>query len=244
MTRRRPLIAVPAMSSASVQGLRHAGSVAANAVLAGIARAGGDPVIVSPVTGFSSWDAIDGIVLPGGADVHPVRYGRLADEHDWRTDFAGQDDADAAAIAVAERCGVPALLICRGLQLWNVERGGTLVQHLPSEPVRHVGAVHDVDLVAGSLLHAAVGGAARIEVSSYHHQAIGDLGRGLRVVAHAPDGTIEAVEDPGLDIIAVQWHPEDRAGGQGHGAATDAALFDWIVARARQRTRDTALNAT
>ena len=240
MTARRPRIAVPAMWSASIQGLRYAGTAAANAVLEGIARAGGDPLLVSPAATFEAWDVFDGVVVPGGADINPLRYGRVADEHDWRTDFEGQDDADARAIAAAERLGVPTLLICRGLQLWNVERGGTLVQHLPSEPQQHVGTVHDVEVAAGSRLAAALGGRGRVDVSSYHHQGIDELGRGLVVTARAADGTIEAVEDPALEIVAVQWHPEDRAGagpaGTGDGGGnTDQQLFDWVVAAARDR---------
>ncbi|RRJ87638.1 gamma-glutamyl-gamma-aminobutyrate hydrolase family protein [Gulosibacter macacae] len=219
------------MWSAKIQGLRYAGSVAANAVLASIVRAGGDPILISPVGEFDSWDIIDGMVLPGGADIDPARYGAVADEHDWRTDFDGQDDADAATIAKAEELGIPTLLICRGMQLWNVERGGTMVQHLPDEPQNHVGTIHDVTIEAGTRLSAAVGGKTRIDTSSYHHQGLGEIGRGLNVIARADDGTVEAVEDPSLNIIAVQWHPEDRAADGG----TDAALFDWVVAQARER---------
>ena len=237
----RPLIAVPAMWSAKIQGLRYSGSVVANAVLAGIARAGGEALVIPPGSEFASWDRIDGIVVPGGADIDPARYGRVADEHDWRTDFDGQDDADARAIAAAEERRIPALLICRGMQLWNVERGGTMVQHLPEEPQQHVGTIHDVEVEAGSRLAAALGGRASVDVSSYHHQGVDDLGEGLVVVARAADGTVEALEDPSLEIVAVQWHPEDRAGNGPAGTAdgevnTDQTLFDWVVERAGARS--------
>ena len=240
MTESLPLIAVPGMWSAKIQGLRFSGTAVANAVLASIARAGGEPLVITPASDFSSWDRIDGIVVPGGADIHPARYGRVADEHDWRTDFEGQDDADARALKAAEEHSIPALFICRGMQLWNVERGGTMVQHLPEVPQQHVGTIHDVDVVVGSALSSALGGRTAVDVSSYHHQAVDDLGEGLVVVSRAADGTVEAIEDPNLEIVAVQWHPEDRAGDGPAGTVdgivnTDQQLFDWVVERARRR---------
>ena len=219
------------MSSNKIQGLRYSGTVVANAVLDAIVRAGGQPIVFSAHHPFSAWDEIDGLVLPGGADVNPARYGAIADEHDWATDFHQQDDADAAAISEVEERGIPALLICRGLQLWNVERGGTLIQHLPEDPISHVGSEHDVEIDPESRLAEALGGLTEAAVSSYHHQAIGDLGSGLRVVGRAADGTVEAVEDPDLEVVAVQWHPEDRA----DRLAVDQQLFDWVIARARSR---------
>jgi len=240
VTERRPLIAVPAMWSAKIQGLRYSGTAVANAGLTSIVRAGGEPLGLTPATEFGAWDVIDGIVVPGGADIDPARYGAVADEHDWRTDFDGQDDADARALKAAEEHGIPALLICRGMQLWNVERGGTMVQHLPEEPQQHVGTIHDVDITVGSVLASALGGRSTVDVSSYHHQGVGELGEGLVVVSRAADGTIEAIEDPAHEIVAVQWHPEDRAAdgpaGTGDGEVnTDQQLFDWVVERARRR---------
>lgn len=240
MTAPRPLILVPGMWSAKIQGLRFSGSVVANAVLASILRAGGEPLVLTPESRFDRWDLVDGVVVPGGADIDPARYGATADEHDWPTDFAGQDDADARIIRAAEEHGLPALLICRGMQLWNVERGGTMVQHLPEEPLHHVGTIHQVEIEAGSRLADALGGRGSVDVSSYHHQAADRIGDGLRVVSRAADGTVEALEDPALEIVAVQWHPEDRAGdgraGTGDGAVnTDQQLFDWVVERARAR---------
>lgn len=232
----RPLIGVPAMWSKNANGLRYSASVVANAVLAAIVRAGGSPVAVYPDAPFD-YSRVDGIVLPGGSDIAPARYGQtpIGDEVKV-TDFPGQDDADARAIAAAEELGLPTLLICRGMQLWNVERGGTMHQHWESDSAEaqrtgHVGEVHDVALEPGSALAGVFDGAATVDVSSYHHQAVAELGRGLRVVARAHDGCVEALEDPSRDIIAVQWHPEDRA----DSVATDQRLFDWVVDRARAR---------
>lgn len=226
----RPLIAVPAMSSGQVRGLRHSGSVVADAVLRSIAAAGGEPVIVPPVIDSGLYSRVDGIVLPGGSDIDPKRYGQEPDESYAGTDKPGQDDADAVAIAAAENLCIPALLICRGLQLWNVERGGTLFQHWPASGVDHVGHVHPVSVEARSLLAEALGTSEGVNVSSYHHQAIDELGQGLRVTSRGTDGCVEAVEDDEHTILAVQWHPEDRAETE----AVDAALFEWIVVRANE----------
>ncbi|MDO5051412.1 MAG: gamma-glutamyl-gamma-aminobutyrate hydrolase family protein [Pseudoclavibacter sp.] len=231
----RPRIAVPMLRSARIRGLRFSGSVVADAVLESVVRAGGEPVPVPPAAA-GPWRELDGLVLPGGPDVDPARYGAEPDGRGSGSDFPEQDDADARALFAAERLGLPGLLICRGMQLWNVERGGTLFPHLPEEPRQHLGATHPVSVTPGSLLHEALGGAGQAEVSSYHHQGVDRLGEGLRVVAAAPDGTVEAVEDPALRIVAVQWHPEDLAERGG----SDARLFEWLVAEAARRAAEAA----
>lgn len=229
----KPLIAVPAMSSGQVRGLRFSGSVVADAVLRSIAAAGGEPVIVPPVVDSGLYARVDGIILPGGSDIDPGRYGQQPDDSYAGTDLPGQDDADAAAIAAAENFAIPALLICRGLQLWNVERGGTLFQHWPAGGVDHVGQVHPVSVQAQSLLAEALGTNDDVDVSSYHHQAVDELGRGLRVTSRGTDGCVEAVEDDEHTILAVQWHPEDRA----HTDPVDRSLFEWIVAQADEHSK-------
>ncbi|UVI36543.1 gamma-glutamyl-gamma-aminobutyrate hydrolase family protein [Brevibacterium spongiae] len=229
----RPLIGVPAMSSAQVKGLRYSGSVVADAVLRAIAVSGGEPVVIPPSLDGGLLAHVDGIVLPGGSDIDPRRYGQIPDETYAGTDFEGQDNADARAITAAEEQGIPTLLICRGLQLWNVERGGSLYQHWPESEVEHVGTVHSVEVAANSRLSEALGLSGTAYTSSYHHQAIDRLGEGLQVTARAADGCIEAVEDPNHAIVAVQWHPEDRAETE----AVDSALFAWVVAQATERMR-------
>lgn len=227
---RPPRIGVPAMWSDEIRGLRYSGSVVANAVLEAIVRAGGHPLIIFPGSEFTDWDVIDGIVLPGGSDINPKRYGHQPEEELALTDFDGQDEADAQAISAAESHGIPTLLICRGMQLWNVERGGTMVQHWPREPQEHTGTIHDVSITPESRLAHALQSVDKIDVSSYHHQAVGEVGRGLQVVSRADDGCIEALEDPEYNIVAVQWHPEDRALSN----PADQALFDWVVAAAQE----------
>lgn len=233
----RPIVGIAALSSANVKGLRYSASVVADQVILSVVRAGGDPVLLPPTVDMSGpessvWDCLDALVVPGGPDVDPARYGQEPAESYVGTDYAEQDDADARAITVAEGRGLPVLLICRAMQLWNVERGGDLVQHWPSEPQDHVGTVHHVTVESGSLLAHALGLSAAehtVTVSSYHHQAIGVLAAGLRVAARSEDGAIEAIEDSRRRILAVQWHPEDRS----LQVKSDHALFAWLVDEAR-----------
>ena len=232
----RPLIGVPGMWSSSVHGLRFEGVAVAAQVLRSIAAAGGEPVIMFP-EGAAAADQVerfDGVVLPGGADVSPALYGAEPDEHYWPADYAGQDAFETEVLAACVAAGVPTLAICRGLQLLNVARGGTLIPHLEpgreADNVQHKGAVHPVTVAAGSLL-ASVVGAGPVNVSSYHHQASGKLGAGLQVTARADDGVVEALEVPGAPLLAVQWHPEDTADSN----PADHALFAWVVDAARAR---------
>ncbi|WP_166986907.1 gamma-glutamyl-gamma-aminobutyrate hydrolase family protein [Canibacter zhoujuaniae] len=224
----KPLIGVPAMSSAQVKGLRKSGSTVSDTVVKAITAAGGIPVLISPFAPDEIWDSVAGIVLPGGNDVTPSRYGQDPHPTYGPTDFEGQDEADLRAISVAEERRIPALLICRGMQLWNVHRGGDMIQDIENSK-DHVGTEHDVAIASDSLLHSLFDGADTVNVSSYHHQALGRIGDGLRVVAHGSDGTVEAIEDPEFEIVAVQWHPEDRF----ERIASDARLFEWVVAAAK-----------
>jgi len=232
----RPLIGVPGMWSGSVRGMRFDGVAVAAQVLRSIDRAGGEPVVMFPGSSEAAADTaaqlarFDGVVLPGGADVAPALYGAEPDEHYWPADYDGQDRYEAQVIDGCLAAGIPLLAICRGLQLLNVCRGGTLIQHLAPGPVQHKDAVHPVAVAEGSLLAAAVG-TGTLEVSSYHHQAVGALGEGLQVAATADDGVVEALEVPGSPLLAVQWHPEDLAAGN----PADHALFHWVVEAARQR---------
>jgi putative glutamine amidotransferase len=126
---------------------------------------------------------------------------------------------------------MPLLAVCRGSQVLNVARGGDLVQHLPDvvgdDRHKHTPgtfADHDVTLEAGTRLAALLGD--RAPVKSHHHQGFGRLGQGLRVAAHAEDGTIEAVEDPSSRFaLGVLWHPE---------AGEDLKLFEELVSAARE----------
>ena len=181
-----------------------------------------------------------GLVLLGGGDIDPALYGEShRDESTWGIDGI-VDRFELALTRAALAAAVPVFGICRGLQVMNVARGGTLVQSLPEDgPVAHRGVLpgplmvpHPVRVDPDSHLARALGATAAT-VQSGHHQGLARLGQGLVAVAWAPDGLVEAVEDAESGSLGVQWHPEDaRADPQQlHALAT---LF---TARARSAPR-------
>ena len=167
--------------------------------------------------------AVRGLVLTGGEDVAPARYGAVPHPRLGEVDPV-RDAAELALIAAARARGLPILAICRGIQILNVALGGTLYQDLDSErpgPVPHNDETgrHPIHVEAGSLLERTLGTRAA-SVNSRHHQAIRDLAPGLAAVAWADDGVIEGAEPTDAKepwMVAVQWHPEDL---------TERALFD------------------
>lgn len=201
-----------------------------------VLRAGGQPVIVNDARDPKELLArVDALVLTGGPDVDPQRYHEDADPSVYGVDGAADDFECALAEAATVR-SVPTLAICRGIQILNVARGGTLHQHIADEPgvpphgqpgVAGGARQHEVTLAADSLL-AEVMDTTTVTASCHHHQALARLGDGLRVVGRAHDKIVEAVELDGAFMLAVQWHPEDTA-------ADDPAqqrLFDSLVRRA------------
>jgi gamma-glutamyl-gamma-aminobutyrate hydrolase PuuD len=206
------------------------------AYLDAVIRAGGQPVIVNDTADPKGLLArVDALVLTGGPDLDPARFGEEPHPSVYGVDPAADEFECALADAAVVR-SIPTLAICRGIQVLNVARGGALHQHLPEDPgvpahgepgVLGGNRMHDVMLEPDSLI-ADVMGASRARVSCHHHQAISTLGDGLAVVGRAADGVIEAVELDGTFVLAVQWHPEDTA-------ADDPAqqnLFDTLVRRA------------
>jgi putative glutamine amidotransferase len=175
-----------------------------------VQRAGGLAAMLppdDPAHAAATVARLDGVVVAGGPDVDPSRYGA---ERSPRTGPpAPERDAwELALIEAALTSGTPLLGICRGMQLLNVALGGTLVQHLDG----HVGEVgvfgrHTVKPVPGTRYAEAA--PEPVSVPTYHHQAVDRLGDGLVVSAYAEDGTVEAVEPPGAGwVLGVQWHPE------------------------------------
>jgi putative glutamine amidotransferase len=231
----RPLIGVAARRATKSNVLRFSGSIAAEAVCDAVLRAGGEPVIVhggdrAAIAEIPARLArFDGLCLPGGGDLNPARYSQAPDARSEAPDDL-QDEFDLALIrTVLSDPGLPALAICRGLQVLNVACGGTLRQHVEGSTVEHLGTLHEVTIARGTRLRQ-LAGADTITVSSYHHQAIDRLGAGLHAIACAPDGCVEAVEHGAAGVLAVQWHPEDQAATHPY----DQALFDDLVARVRE----------
>lgn len=234
---RRPLIAVPARFSATTSALRYAAEVNARALIEAVWRAGGEPASIHPADPAHADVAhrlarFDGVLLPGGGDLAPHRYG-AADTHAAVYDV--DDLQDAFDLAVARRAldlGTPLLAVCRGLQAVNVALGGTLEQDMGGPEREHRHLVHPVAVERGTLLERALG-AEKAEASCYHHQRVERLGAGLTVTARAADGTVEGLELPAAQgwFTAVQWHPEDTADRD----PAQQALFGALVEAAHGR---------
>jgi gamma-glutamyl-gamma-aminobutyrate hydrolase PuuD len=201
-----------------------------------VERAGGIALLI-PVQDLSAGDArallrrLDGVIVSGGPDVNPDRYGQTPHPETGRPRDS-RDDVEATLLEAAADDALPTLAICRGLQVLNVLRGGSLLQHLP-DVVGHGGhspdpqghGPHEVRVEPGTLLAELVGW-ERAEVPTHHHQAVDRLGEGLVATAWATDGTVEGVEDRSVPfLVGVQWHPE---------AGEDLSLFRGLVAAAVQ----------
>ena len=212
---RTPLVAIPGRFSSSASAHRHRALTTARALSELVLAAGGEPVTVHPRApgGVLTPDEVgarlafaDAVLLPGGGDLDPARYGQSA-AHDEVYDVDAEQDAfDLAVARWAVGAGIPLLAVCRGMQVVNVALGGDLEQHMDS-PHRHV--VHEVRVDPGTVLAAAVG--PTVQVSCYHHQRVLRLGTGLVPAASAADGCVEALVLPEAAgwFLAVQWHPED-----------------------------------
>jgi gamma-glutamyl-gamma-aminobutyrate hydrolase PuuD len=196
-----------------------------------VERAGARALLIPPsVDGIEeTLDALDGIVFSGGNDVDPETYG--AEAHAETNGLRPERDrGELALLQAALARDMPVLAVCRGFQILNVARGGDLEQHLPevvgSEQHREVPGTfseHGVRIEDDSRLGSLLGD-EHAPVKSHHHQGVGRVGEGLREVAWADDGTVEALEDPERRFaVGVLWHPE---------AGDDARLFEALVAEA------------
>ncbi|MGW8066036.1 gamma-glutamyl-gamma-aminobutyrate hydrolase family protein [Streptomyces ziwulingensis] len=235
----RPLIAIPARFSATTSALRYAAEVNARALVEAVWRAGGEPATIhphapdgtaSPAEVAARLARFDGVLLPGGGDLAPHRYG-AGTAHE--TVYDVDDEQDGFDLEVARQTfalGLPLLAVCRGLQVVNTALGGTLHQDMGGSGQEHRHVRHPVSLTPGSTV-ADVTGADKLEASCYHHQHVDRLGDGLVVTARAADGTVEAVERNGGEdgwFLAVQWHPEDTAADN----PGQQSLFDALVGAA------------
>ncbi|MEJ2633342.1 MAG: gamma-glutamyl-gamma-aminobutyrate hydrolase family protein [Acidihalobacter sp.] len=193
-----------------------------------VRRAGGIPVLI--------WlESLDGLILSGGGDIDPARYGGSQHETLYNIDHE-RDDFEFALVEQALSRRMPLLCICRGMQVLNIHLGGTLYEHVPDvygEEVLHRApprepTPHALRIVAGTHL-AGLLGREEVETASWHHQSVNTLGRGLVPAAYAPDGLVEAVELPDYPwLVAVQWHPELTAAND----PLQQGLFDAFVGTA------------
>lgn len=199
-------------------------------------RAGGIAVLLPPQGAGADevLDRVDGLVLTGGADVDPLRYGEAPAEQ-TSPPRALRDEWEIELTRAALRRDVPLLGICRGLQVLNVALGGSLHQHLPEvtghdghQPAPGVYGAVDVSIEPGTHTAELIG--SRVRVSCHHHQALARLAPGLKVTGRAEDGMVEAVEVPGQAFaVGVQWHPEEN---------TDDDRLFVALAEAGQRYRE------
>ena len=222
--------------------------------LIGVRDAGGLGLPITPahqgegLRELHEW--LDGLLLTGGEDVEPARYGEAV-RHATVESVPERDALELRLLEWALADGLPVLAICRGIQVLNVALGGTLFQDLPAEresgvehdqsraepAVPRVEPSHPVTVLPGSVLAGIVGDGER-PVNSMHHQGIKALAPSLFPVAYAPDGLIEAVEAndpaPSAFLVGVQWHPEELAVG---GDRASRRLFEAFVTAAAKRQR-------
>jgi putative glutamine amidotransferase len=211
-------------------------------------RAGARTAIVAPGEEGAPEEILepfDGLLLVGGGDIDPARYGGTSNAHVYGVE-PDRDEAEIALLQAAEGIALPTLCICRGIQVMNVAYGGTLLGHLPDVPDLHVHGVpldgsqtiHDVIVEPGSRL-SAVTKSERVASLSHHHQGIDRVGDGLVVTGRTEDGLVEAIErvvpdqeDPHAPwILGVQWHPEETA----ERDPFQQSLFDALSRLARVR---------
>jgi putative glutamine amidotransferase len=233
-----PLVAVPAYHLAAGRVLEwsRGGYAVPEAYVASLRRAGARVALLPPDLGTPPADLLApfaGLLLAGGGDVDPDRYGGGPHHPAVYGVDHERDEAELRLAGHAVETGLPVLAICRGMQLLNVALGGTLHQHLPDlqgmdlhgHPTRHAPVLHDVKVEAGTRLAHACGQVV-LRCTSHHHQAVDRLGAGLAPVAWSGDGLVEGAElEGGAWVVGVQWHPELTAAED----ATQQALFDGFV---------------
>ena len=205
----RPRIAILARFAENTSATRYAAIVTARRLAELVWAAGGEPVTLLPVAAVDWTErlrGIDGVLMPGGADINPRTYGQeIESDHVYDVDDLA-DEADLALVRHALASGLPYLAICRGLQITNVALGGTLVQHMDRPHQHHIAPVtfdSHVDELGLST--------ATVEASCYHHQMVDEVAPGVEVIARSAEGYVEAVTFPAKGwAFGVQWHPEDN----------------------------------
>lgn len=244
----RPLIAVVAYHLAPDRVARwpEGGYGVPAPYLDALRRSGAHVAILSPGESGGPEELLepfDGLLLVGGGDIDPARYGGASDEHVYGVE-PDRDQLEIDLLHGADRLSLPALCVCRGMQIMNAAFGGSLHPHLPDlegtiehgAPVADTRTVHEVRTAPGSRLKRATGDEV-LSCSSHHHQGVDRLGEGLVATGWSSDGLVEAVErEPGDSVqtpwmVGVQWHPEDTAAAD----PSQQALFDGFTLAAKDQ---------
>ena len=196
----------------------------------GVIAAGGVPVFLPlSLDPAEIIPRLDGILMSGGADIDPKRYG-AEPEPELQSIEPARDEFELKILELVYECELPVAGICRGLQILNVHAGGSLYQDVPPHSVRDKAPstrVHDITTEKGSILEKLYG--EKLEVNSLHHQSIKTLGKHFSASATSNDGIVEGIEHSQLPIVAVQWHPEMLD------TRDSDPIFKWLVSKAEVR---------
>ena len=230
------VIPAPHLASGRVLGWTAGGYALPDRYVAALARAGARSVLLPPTSAKPPGEALapfSGLLLAGGGDMEPARYGAGSHPNVYGT-HGERDEAELALARAAVNIGLPTMAICRGLQVLNVAAGGTLYQHLPEvegmhihgHPVTGESVLHDVKVASGTRLSEACG-CETLTCTSHHHQGVDRLGAGLVATAWSEDGLVEGIEAESDDawVLGVQWHPEMTAADD----PAQQSLFDGFV---------------
>lgn len=229
----RPLVLIVGRLASEAEGVRGAPFAAGRRYFESIVRAGGTPLMLPPIEALvADVDGIvarvDAVVLHGGGDVDPRRYGQAPIAEELYGIVEVHDEVELAVVRAVLARDMPLLAVCRGMHILNVALGGTLRQDIGSQ--EHRFHYHEVALDPASRVAAAVGGAAVARAHCVHHQALDVVADGLRVVGRTADGLVHAAEVDGARwAVATQWHPEDSSADD----AQQQRLFDAVVDAAR-----------
>ena len=196
----------------------------------GVIAAGGVPVFLPlSLDPAEIIPRLDGLLMSGGADIDPKRYG-AEPEPELQSIEPARDEFELKILELVYECELPVAGICRGLQILNVHAGGSLYQDVPPHSVRDKAPstrVHNITTEKGSILEKLYG--EKLEVNSLHHQSIKTLGKHFSASATSNDGIVEGIEHSQLPIVAVQWHPEMLD------TRDSDPIFRWLVSKAEDR---------
>jgi len=224
-----PLVLIVGRLSDEAKGVRGEPFAAGRRYFEAVARAGGVPLMLPPITSLAQEASsllarVDAVVLHGGGDVDPRRYGQEPTADELYGVVHEHDEVELAVVRAALARDTPMLAICRGLQVLNVALGGSLQQHIGTEA--HWFAYHEVALDPGSRVAEAIGTSTPHACHCVHHQALDRVAADLQVVGRTADGIVHACELPSARwVLGTQWHPEDSAADD----PEQQALFDALL---------------